>query len=283
VEIEQAIVIQLCDEPLGQLVNHQGEANALLALLQECDRLPVDPAFRPEDTPAVSFAVSALLVRLSQYILFIAADTLAMTQMERIEYLSERLVSGGLDIGQSRQILSGALHMVNAQLSVAGLKAPTSWNIDSMLSPPPYTRPLATVVERVITDGHRSAMLPLAMELRQFGYYGEESSGGTLLNRGRYAFDMAGLIVAFARQSLEVPEILTRGIATLIPGVNSIHPKAAQPGVGHDGHAATIGVKPPVGKPATGIEQTSENEPKKVPVPPHQSKEDAKPAAPNSK
>jgi hypothetical protein len=133
-----------------------GRLNALLGVLQECDRLPVDPAFRPEDTLAVSFAVSALLVRLSQYVLFIASDTLAMTQMERLDYLSERLVSGGLDIGQSRQLLSGALQMVNAQLSVAGLEAPASWNIDSMLTPPPYTRPLATVVERVIGDGHRS-------------------------------------------------------------------------------------------------------------------------------
>ena len=44
------------------------------------------------------------------------------------------------------------------------------------MTPPEYTRPLATVVERVIGDGYRSAMLPLAMELRQFGYGGDGSN-----------------------------------------------------------------------------------------------------------
>ncbi|MGO9601214.1 MAG: hypothetical protein ACLP7Q_24815 [Isosphaeraceae bacterium] len=212
-----------------------GRLNALLGILQECDHLLESPASRSDDMLAVSFAVSALLVRLSQYVLFIASDTLSMTQTERIEYLSERLVSGGLDIGQSRQILSGALQMVNAQLAVAAVEVPASWNIDSMLSPPPYTRPLATVVERVIGNGYRSAMLPLAMELRQFGYCGEESGGAALLNRARYAYDTAGLVVGFARQSIGVPEMLTQGVATMLPGLNTIHSKASQASGGHSG------------------------------------------------
>jgi hypothetical protein len=260
-----------------------GRLNALLGLLQQCNNLPVDPSFRPEETEAVSFAVSAMLVRLSQYVLFIASDTLAMTKAERIDYLSERLVSGGLDIGQSRQILSGALQMVNAQLSVAGLEAPASWNIDSMLSSPAYTRPLAVVVERVVSDGHRSAMLPVAMELRQFGFNGKESIGGTLLSRARYGSDMAGLVVAFARQSLEVPEMLTRGIAALIPGMNSIHSKATQPEVDPGGSSAENGAKSTVVMPANAIEKSSENEAIKPPENPKEPKEDAKPAGSDTK
>jgi hypothetical protein len=206
-----------------------GRLNALLGMLKECEDLPVDPAFRPHDSTAVVYAASALLVRLSQYVLFIASDTLAMTQAERVEYLSDRLVSGSLDIGQSRQILRSALHMVNAQLSVAGLQAPASWNIDSMLTPPSYTRPLATVVDRVIRDGHKSAMLPLAMELRMFGYIGEEQAGGTLLSRARYAFETAGLVIAFARQSLGVPELLTSGVASVVDEISLLKSKSSTP------------------------------------------------------
>lgn len=200
-----------------------GRLNALLGLLEECNALPLEPSTRPEDFKVASFSVAALLVRLSQYILFIAADTLAMSARDRLDYLSERLVSGGLDIGQSRQILQGALQMVNAQLQMAGIDVPAGWNIDNMLTPPPYTRPLAAVVERVISDGHRAVMLPLAMEVRQFGFDGQEDGGGNLVNRARFGNDMASLVIGFVRQSLDVPENLTFGMTPLIEGLNPLH------------------------------------------------------------
>lgn len=202
-----------------------GRLNALLGVLQECKALALaddTPKNVSEETLLVSFAAATLLVRLSQYILFIAADTLSMSHSARLDYLSERLVSGGLEIGQSRQLLYGALQMVNAQLSMAGVEA-AKWNIESMLAPPNYTEPLATVVERVIGDCYRSAMLPLGMELRLFGYGGDESAGGSLLSRARFAHDVTGLVLGFARQSLGVPEALTRGMTGLI-GVNPMNP-----------------------------------------------------------
>jgi hypothetical protein len=83
------------------------------------------------------------------------------------------------------------------------------------------------------------------MELRLFGYCGEESSGGNLLNRARYAYDPAGLVVGFARQSLGVPEMLTQGVASLVSGVNLLHPRPPHPAPGNGSHGPGNGATHP--------------------------------------
>lgn len=212
-----------------------GRLNSLLGTLQALGaNLQLSPD--GEEVLATDYAVAALLVRLSQYVLFAASDTLAMSPPERESYLAERLTAGNLDLEQSRRLLDGAMRMVRAQLQAQGATPPASWDLNHMLVAPAYTKPFVTVVERVIADGDQSRLLPLAMELRLFGFSGAEATSGRMVPRVRAAIEPTGLVIAFARQSLGVPESLSRGPAAQLQGVTGIqtrglgdHPSAVGP------------------------------------------------------
>src|SRR5205823_1247145 len=127
------------------------------------------------------------------YALYAASDTLAMTPTEREQYLAERLTAGGLDLEQSRRILEGALRMAIVHLRTQHIEPPANWTVDHMLSAPAYSKPFVTVVERVIADGEQSRLLPLAMEIRLFGFAGDESASGRMVSRVRQALAPTGL------------------------------------------------------------------------------------------
>lgn len=154
-----------------------------------------------------------------------------MAPTDREQYLADRLTLGGLDLEQSRRILEGALRMAVMHLRTQRIEPPAHWTVDHMLVAPPYAMPFVTVVERVIADGEQSRLLPLAMEMRLFGFAGDEGGSGRMVGRVRQALGPTGLLIAFARQSLGLPEALSAGPAHGIAGVQTIGP--SQPaGVG---------------------------------------------------
>jgi hypothetical protein len=198
-----------------------GRLNALFGVLLDAHKLTSLPA-DPDRSELLAYAIGALLVRLSQYVLFVASDTLSMTSTERRRHVSERFVSGNLEFEQSKRLMNNALKMVNAQLAAMKVEAPVSWNVDHMLSPPTYTDPFVEVVERSISEGERARMLPLSMELRIFGYKPPDA-GIQMIDRARDSGSLAGLIIAFARQSLSVPGGVVREPVSTVEGVLSLN------------------------------------------------------------
>jgi hypothetical protein len=63
----------------------------------------------------------------------------------------------------------------------------------------------------------------MSMELRMFGFGGEEADGGRLISRIAPNLDLTSLIIAFARQSLGVPENLVRGLYSYLPAGSTCH------------------------------------------------------------
>src|SRR5262249_53384476 len=199
-----------------------GKPTPLTGAAQACPAGAASSSPAGEELAALRYAAAALLVRLSQYVLYAASDTLAMGATEREQYLAERFTAGGLELEQSRRILDGALKMASAHLQTKGIEAPVTWTVDHMLSAPAYAKPFVTVIERVIADGEQSRLLPLAMELRLFGFTGDEAGSGRMVARVRQALAPTGLVIAFARQSLGLSESLSSGLATHVAGLNSV-------------------------------------------------------------
>jgi hypothetical protein len=193
-----------------------GRLNTLIGTLEDCGRLAINAGSADEEF-AVNYAVAALLVRLCQYIVFCASDTLAMTHTAREQYLVERFTVGNFDLEQSRGLLESATKMVHAQLKAQGQNPPESWRADNLLAAPTYARPFTEVVDRCIAEGDKLRILPLCMELRLFGFGGDERDGGRLISRTRPSLDLTGLVIAFARQSLNVPEGFVRGPLHFVP------------------------------------------------------------------
>jgi hypothetical protein len=199
-----------------------GKLNSLLGAIESCSALAAKSSPDATEACALRYASGALLVRLSQYVLFAASDTLAMAPSEREQYLAERLTAGGLELEQSRRILEGALKMAAAHLRSQRIEPPATWTVDHMLSAPAYTKPFVTIVERVIADGEKSRLLPLAMEMRLFGFGGDEAGSARMVARMRQAIGPTGLVIGFARQSLGLPESLSCGPASDIAGVTVV-------------------------------------------------------------
>jgi hypothetical protein len=151
-----------------------------------------------------------------------------MTHTVREKYIAERFTVGNFDLEQSRSLLESATKMVSAQLRAQGQNPPESWTVDHLLAAPPYSRPFTEVVDRCISEGDKLRILPLAMELRLFGYCGDEQDSGRLVGRVRPTLDLTGLVIAFARQSLGLPENFVRGPLHFVPksSVNPISSKA---------------------------------------------------------
>jgi hypothetical protein len=191
-----------------------GRLNNLLAQVEQLGAILKTETPPSETAPTYAYAVGALLVRLSQYVLFAASDTLGMTKIEREEFIAERLTSGSLGLEQTRKVMRSALNLAKAKLQEHGVESPPNWDAEHLVTPPSYARAFAEVVDRVVADGHRARMLPLALELRLFGYAGDERGSSGLIKRVGFAMPMTGLIRGFAVQSLGLPDTWIQGPVT---------------------------------------------------------------------
>jgi hypothetical protein len=199
-----------------------GRLNQLLAVLEQFGEILKTEMPSTEKAILYHYSLAALLVRLSQYVLFAAADTLGMTKTEREEFIGERLASGSLGLEQTRKVMRGALELAKAKLREHGLDSPPNWDAEHLVTAPSYARSFAEMVDRVVADGHRARMLPLTLELRLFGFLGDERASSGLIKRTAYALPLTGLVRGFVVQSLGVPDMWTHGPAGLTKKVKTI-------------------------------------------------------------
>jgi len=134
-----------------------------------------------------------------------------MTRTERRDFIAERLTSGNMGLEQTRAVTQMALNLAKAKLQEQNVEPPPNWDANHLVSPPAYAAAFAEVVDQVVADGHRARMLPLALELRLFGYSGDERGSSGLIKRVSFSMPITGLIRGFVVQSLGLPEMLTRG------------------------------------------------------------------------
>lgn len=222
------------------LVFSYGRLNNLLGQLEQFAATIRIEAPDERAAGTYHYAVAALLVRLSQYVLFAAADTLGMTKTEREEFISDRLTSGSLGLEQTRNVMRGALNLAKAKLLERGVDPPPNWDAEHLVAAPTYARSFAELVDRVVADGNRARMLPLAMELRLFGYAGDERGSSGLIKRASYAAILTGLIRGFAVQSLNLPEPWTRGPLHVFKELRSINEESNGNGSEKTGLGARI-------------------------------------------
>ncbi len=198
-----------------------GQLNTLLRILQDVKNLVDKNILSTADIKLLKYAIAALLVRLSQYILYAASDTLSMTKTEREKYIGQRLTTGNIGIEQSRRMLESSLNLAKSKLEEHGVTTPVNWTVDHLLVPPIYSKSFSQVVERVIADGHRARILPLVMEIRLFGFAGDQSGNAGLLNRVKFGWELTGIVRGFVTQSLSIPENLTGGLSSEITSVKT--------------------------------------------------------------
>jgi hypothetical protein len=199
-----------------------GRLNNLLAQMQQLASILKSEAPSSQISATYAYAAAAMMVRLSQYVLFAAADTLGMTKTERESFLSERLTAGALGLEQTSKMLRVALNLAKAKLHEHDIDPPPNWEPEHMISAPAYARPFAEMVDRIVADGQRARLLPLALELRLFGFSGDERQSAGLVKRVSFALPITGIVRSFVVQALGVPDVWAQGPVIYLNGVQSI-------------------------------------------------------------
>lgn len=180
------------------------------------------------------YVFSALLVRLSQYILAICEDVGSIMPLEIESYLTQRLTFGDQDATQAKDLTKATVAWVRELLHVKGITMPPEIDPVRLHSPPLYTSEVVSLVRRLLDQSHEARYLPLAVERMQFGLEADDK-----LQRFRAAASaadtLAALLKAFTARTFKMQATLVAPVhSSLINAYNSVDATATEQLTQHD-------------------------------------------------
>ena len=181
-----------------------GRFNRLLRLLKELsDECHITP---PSGARIISsrYAASALLVRLSQYLMAICNDVSRVPVSDLRAYLHSRLLYGDQDPLRSHSLVQNTVDWMSTGLRMHGVALPLELDSKQLFEPPDYSEGLFSLVQKILDSPYEARYLPIAMEAEQFG----KSDDAEVFPRLRSAWStgrhLATLVKAFAIASLKI-------------------------------------------------------------------------------
>ena len=151
--------------------------NKLFRLIEEISKIHDIGALDRDQQLCARYVFSALLVRLSQFVLAICADVGSIMPVEIGEYLSSRLTFGDQDPTQSADLTRATVAWVSEGLRTKGIAMPLEIDPARLQSAPPYTAEMVSLVRRFLDQSHEARYLPLAVERMQFGLETDDKLG----------------------------------------------------------------------------------------------------------
>ena len=193
------------------LTFHYRGLNKLFRLIQEISKIHDIGALDRDQQLCARYVFSALLVRLSQFVLAICADVGSIMPVEIDEYLSSRLTFGDQDPTQSVDLTRATVAWVSEGLRIKGIAMPLEIDPARLQSAPPYTAEMVSLVRRFLDQSHEARYLPLAVERMQFGLETDDK-----LPRFRAvaasADTLAALLKAFVARTFKVSSTLAKPV-----------------------------------------------------------------------
>lgn len=185
--------------------------NRLFRLLNELGRQ--FEGYDPDQALCGRYVCSALLVRLSQYLLGICADIAGIIPTEVDKYLTNRLTFGDQDPAQAMNLTQATVSWMRELMRARDIVMPNGIDANRLHTPPPYAQEVVTLVRRLQEQSQEARYLPLAVERMQFGLEADDK-----LVRMRAAAasadSLAALLKAFAARSFKLPNTLTAPMRT---------------------------------------------------------------------
>lgn len=153
------------------------------------------------------YAVSGLLVRAAQYLIFACYDVSVLQRTDIPSYLSGRLVFGDHDAAHSRTLVEGGLKLASSALEAQGAKAP---HLDParLMTPPEWKDGFTALILRLLDNSNEARYLPIAMETLQFDNSDSTKKLQRLASAVRAGGDLASLVKGFLVQALALPQEL---------------------------------------------------------------------------
>lgn len=154
------------------------------------------------------YLFSALLVRLSQYLLGICADVAGIMPADMDKYLTNRLTFGDQDPAQAMNLTHGTVEWIREMLRAKEIVLPGDIDAARLHTAPTYAPELVTLVRRLLDQSQEARYLPLAVERMQFGQDGDDKLVRLRAAAGS-AESLAALLKAFTARTFKLPNALT--------------------------------------------------------------------------
>jgi hypothetical protein len=179
--------------------------NKLIRLLTEIGKQ--FDSYDPDQALCARYVFSALLVRLSQYLLGICADVAGIMPADVDKYLTSRLTFGDQDPAQAISLTQGTVTWMRELLRAKGIVVPNDIDPARLHTPPTYAPELVILVRRLLDQSQEARYLPLAVERMQFGLEVDDRLARLRAAAGS-ADSLAALLKAFVARTFKVPNAL---------------------------------------------------------------------------
>lgn len=181
-----------------------GRLNQLLRMLKTLSEMP--DAFSGDEgrTLHARYCASALLVRLSQYLLAVCHDVNRVPISDIQSYLFSRLTFGDQDPTRARGLVQNTVDWISEALKQHGMTMPLEVDSNRLFQPPSYSEGLVGLINKLLASPHAARHLPVAIETEQFGRRRQVEMFPRLRVACNAARSVAALVKSFALASVGV-------------------------------------------------------------------------------
>ena len=155
-------------------------------------------------TMGARYAASALMVRLSQYLLAVCLDISRVPVSDVKSYLQNRLTYGDQDANRARGLVQSTVDWMSQALRDHGMTIPLEVNSTRLFQPPEFAEALLGLVQKLLNAPNEARYLPLAMDTELFGNSTETDSFPRLRSASNLGRGLVALVRGFAVASLGV-------------------------------------------------------------------------------
>ena len=178
--------------------------NQLLRILKDLSEVYDHTAPMEARRLYVRYSASALLVRLSQYLLAVCLDVSRVPVSDLHSYLLSRLTYGDQDPNHVRGLVTSTVEWIAQALKERGMEIPPEADDTRLFRPPEFSQGLVGLTQKILIAPHEAKYLPIAMEVEQFGKKEEAAVFPRLGTAWQLGRDLATLVRGFAIASLGV-------------------------------------------------------------------------------
>ena len=195
-------------EDTSWLMPSYNNLNRLSRYIEDVGRLHKAGELRNgEEAEPIRYLISALLVRLSQYLIFVCFDVSTLQRSAIREYLSSRLVFGDQDVKYSKGLVEGVLKLTRVTLESQGI-TPLTLDPGRLMMPPSWSEHFVALILRLLDSPNEARYLPIAMEATQFDIKESVKQYPRLLGAVSVGADLAALVKGFLVQAMALPQEL---------------------------------------------------------------------------
>ena len=185
-----------------------GRLNRLLRLLKDLSDLSSATVPKQTKNLGTRYSASALLVRLSQYLLAVCHDVSRVPVSDLHSYLSDRLIFGDQDPRRARRLVQTTVDWMSQALREQGATIPRGVDSSRLFQAPGFSDGLISLTQKLLGAPNEARYLPIAMETEQFGKDGQTESFPRLGLASRAGRELVALVKGFSVASVGVDKSL---------------------------------------------------------------------------